>query len=114
MSDKPLGYSADFTEDYENGAWLTIRRGGDAVGKVAVALLPDGPDAQVGVAIERFRPNELLKVTVTDDLEPRETDREQSNRDTCGERVRPSKALFMTVWRPRTRSAEHSCGIRQG
>ena len=27
---------------------------------------------------------------------------------------RASKALFMTVWRPRTRSAEHSCGIRQG
>ena len=26
----------------------------------------------------------------------------------------PSKALFMTVWRPSTRSAEHSCGIRQG
>ena len=25
-----------------------------------------------------------------------------------------TKALFMTVWRPRTRSAEHSCGIRQG
>ena len=25
-----------------------------------------------------------------------------------------SKALFMTVWRPSTRSAEHSCGIRQG
>ena len=24
------------------------------------------------------------------------------------------KALFMTVWRPSTRSAEHSCGIRQG
>ena len=24
------------------------------------------------------------------------------------------KALFMTVWRPRTRSAENSCGIRQG
>ena len=23
-------------------------------------------------------------------------------------------ALFMTVWRPSTRSAEHSCGIRQG
>ncbi len=25
-----------------------------------------------------------------------------------------TKALFMTVWRPSTRSAEHSCGIRQG
>ena len=25
-----------------------------------------------------------------------------------------AKALFMTVWRPSTRSAEHSCGIRQG
>ena len=25
-----------------------------------------------------------------------------------------SKALFMTVWRPSTRSAENSCGIRQG
>ncbi len=25
-----------------------------------------------------------------------------------------SKALFMTVWRPSTRSAEHRCGIRQG
>ena len=25
-----------------------------------------------------------------------------------------AKALFMTVWRPRTRSAEKSCGIRQG
>ena len=24
------------------------------------------------------------------------------------------KALFMTVWRPSTRSAEHRCGIRQG
>ena len=24
------------------------------------------------------------------------------------------KALFMTVWRPSTRSAENSCGIRQG
>ena len=23
------------------------------------------------------------------------------------------KALFMTVWRPSTRSAENSCGIRQ-
>ncbi len=28
--------------------------------------------------------------------------------------VKSAKALFMTVWRPRTRSAEHSCGIRQG
>ena len=27
---------------------------------------------------------------------------------------RGPKALFMTVWRPSTRSAEHSCGIRQG
>ena len=27
---------------------------------------------------------------------------------------RPLKALFMTVWRPSTRSAENSCGIRQG
>ena len=26
----------------------------------------------------------------------------------------PPKALFMTVWRPSTRSAENSCGIRQG
>ena len=26
----------------------------------------------------------------------------------------PAKALFMTVWRPSTRSAENSCGIRQG
>ena len=25
-----------------------------------------------------------------------------------------NKALFMTVWRPSTRSAEKSCGIRQG
>ena len=25
-----------------------------------------------------------------------------------------AKALFMTVWRPSTRSAENSCGIRQG
>ena len=25
-----------------------------------------------------------------------------------------SRALFMTVWRPSTRSAENSCGIRQG
>ena len=25
-----------------------------------------------------------------------------------------TKALFMTVWRPSTRSAENSCGIRQG
>ena len=24
------------------------------------------------------------------------------------------KALFMTVWRPSTRSAENSCGMRQG
>ena len=24
------------------------------------------------------------------------------------------RALFMTVWRPSTRSAENSCGIRQG
>ena len=28
--------------------------------------------------------------------------------------ARGAKALFMTVWRPRTRSAEHRCGIRQG
>ena len=28
--------------------------------------------------------------------------------------ARYTKALFMTVWRPSTRSAEHSCGIRQG
>ena len=27
--------------------------------------------------------------------------------------VKP-KALFMTVWRPSTRSAENSCGMRQG
>ena len=27
---------------------------------------------------------------------------------------RRAKALFMTVWRPSTRSAENSCGIRQG
>ena len=33
----------------------------------------------------------------------------------CGwMRVATFKALFMTVWRPSTRSAEHSCGIRQG
>ena len=25
-----------------------------------------------------------------------------------------AKALFMTVWRPSTRSAENSCGMRQG
>ena len=25
-----------------------------------------------------------------------------------------AKAFFMTVWRPSTRSAENSCGIRQG
>ena len=30
----------------------------------------------------------------------------------CEEGV--TKALFMTVWRPSTRSAENSCGIRQG
>ena len=29
----------------------------------------------------------------------------------CGTRA---KALFMTVWRPSTRSAENGCGIRQG
>ena len=28
--------------------------------------------------------------------------------------LRRAKALFMTVWRPSTRSAENSCGIRQG
>ena len=28
--------------------------------------------------------------------------------------VKTAKALFMTVWRPSTRSAEHSYGIRQG
>ena len=28
--------------------------------------------------------------------------------------MRSAKALFMTVWRPSTRSAEKSCGIRQG
>ena len=28
--------------------------------------------------------------------------------------IPPSKALFMTVWRPSTRSAENSCGMRQG
>ena len=84
---RSLGYSADFFEDYENGVWLTIRRGGDAVGEVAVALLPEGPDAQVSIAIKRFRPNELLKVTTTDDFEPQDADREQSNRDTCVERL---------------------------
>ena len=31
-----------------------------------------------------------------------------------GSRVGLLKALFMTVWRPSTRSAENSCGIRQG
>ena len=85
---RSLGYSAEFFEDYENGARLTIKRGGDVVGEVAVALLPEGPDAQVSVAIKRFRPNEFLKVTTTDDFEPRDhADREQSNRDTCGERL---------------------------
>ena len=29
-------------------------------------------------------------------------------------KTEPTKALFMTVWRPSTRSAENSCGIRQG
>ena len=29
-------------------------------------------------------------------------------------REQAPKALFMTVWRPSTRSAENSCGIRQG
>ena len=28
--------------------------------------------------------------------------------------ARTPRALFMTVWRPSTRSAENSCGIRQG
>ena len=28
--------------------------------------------------------------------------------------VKYVRALFMTVWRPSTRSAENSCGIRQG
>ena len=85
---RSLGYSAEFFEDYENGARLTIKRGGDVVGEVAVALLPEGPDEQVSVAIKRFRPNELLKVATTDDFEPQDqADREQSNRDTCGKRL---------------------------
>ena len=32
----------------------------------------------------------------------------------CGTAPVDVKALFMTVWRPSTRSAENSCGIRQG
>ena len=40
---RSLGYSAEFFEDYENGARLTIKRGGHVVGEVAVALLPEGP-----------------------------------------------------------------------
>ena len=94
---RSLGYSADFFEDYENGAWLTIKRGGDVVGKVAVAL-PEGPDAQVGIAITRFRPDELLKVTTTDDFEPQEAGRERSNRDTCVERLRPRRKRTLRRW----------------
>ncbi len=96
---RSLGYSAEFFEDYENGARLTIKRGGDVVGEVAVALLPEGPDAQVSVAIKRFRPNEFLKVTATDDFEPRDhADREQSNRDTCGEHLRPRRKRKLRRW----------------
>ena len=95
---RSLGYSADFFEDYENGVRLTIRRGGDLVGEVAVALLPEGPDAQVSIAITRFRPNELLKVTTTDDFEPQEAGREQSNRDTCVERLRPRGKRTLRRW----------------
>ncbi len=85
-----LGYSVDFFEDYENGAWLTIKRGGDVVGRVAVTLLPEGPDAQVSIAIKRFRSNELLKVMTTDNFEAQDqTDRKQLNRDTYGERLQP-------------------------
>ena len=69
---RSLGYSAEFFEDYEHGARLTIKRGGDVVGGVAVAVFPEGPDAQVSIAITRFKPNELLKVTTTDDFEPQE------------------------------------------
>lgn len=85
---RSLGYSAEFFEDYENGARLTIKRGGDVVGEIAVALLPEGPDAQVSVAITRFRPSEFLKVTTTNDFEPQNRAvRDQPNRDTCGERL---------------------------
>ena len=44
------------------------------------------------------------------------TDEEFDNtvRDLFGVDLNPTKALFMTVWRPSTRSAENSCGIRQG
>ena len=69
---RSLGYAAEFFEDYEHRARLTIKRGGDIVGEVAVALFPEEPDAQVSIAITRFRPNELLKVTTTDDFEPQE------------------------------------------
>ena len=85
---RSLGYSAEFFEDYENGARLTIKRGGHVVGEVAVGLLPEGPDAQASITIKRSRPNELLKVTITDDFAPPDqADREQSNRDTSEEHV---------------------------
>ena len=65
------GYSASLLEE-AHGAYLTIRRNGKVVAEVALAILSGGEDAPVEIAIKRFRPKELRKVTTTDDFEPPE------------------------------------------
>jgi hypothetical protein len=62
------GYAVELVEE-AYGAFLTISRNGRIVGEVAVGIFSGGPDTPVQVAVKRFRPHELQKVTVDDDFE---------------------------------------------
>ena len=62
------GYSAELVEE-AHGAYLKISRNSRTVGEVAVGIFSGGADAPVQVAVKRFQPNELQKVTGHDDFE---------------------------------------------
>ena len=68
-------------------------------------------DFALSDALERLRPFVEKGVFIPTRSFDRDTYLETSHEEQAVSLV---KALFMTVWRPSTRSAEHSCGSRQG
>jgi hypothetical protein len=51
------------------GDFLQIYRGDKLICEVAVSVFPEGPEAQASIRIKRFVPDELRRVTATDDFD---------------------------------------------
>ena len=88
------------------GPTFVTRWSGQTIGQLFERILVSMPEDDPSSVSRQAKADIIAFILRANEFPVRDTE--------LPDRIEDLKALFMTVWRPSTRSAENSCGIRQG